>query len=1072
MNPTFPQQIQNNTNINPSNINQISLNQNTKEINIIKIEEQNKTFPTNIINHHISNSSNEQKNVQENKIITQSIIEPQRFTFSGNNDLNLNEVILDTNKRNESTYKQLIKKIASQLKIPVRPQTQGYFYFALQKGEYSLIIIRKISSQMKNHQIEFNNDIFRIYTQKYKRYKELIKRIAHLLKMSMKNRKYFENIVSKKDSNQLIQNNTTELKINASDNIVNSSKDVNIKINNTMEEPAVINKEIKINSKVDNESDLINKRKNQTQTQSQSLFQTNINKASFNYNNKNRYNSNISDKRINPPNPFLASKDKLSFADFGPNFMNTNLQNQNQYFLHKEEKTNTTTSNIESKPIIPQNIILNKNIKKIDVNINKQLKQPNNINQINQNQMNIKVNNNEINNDNKMDIIQEESKTTTNVKTTFINKEKEKTDKPNANMIENNMNENQNIINTISNTNTDVNSLNNINNVKYSIFSTTPINSRFANIKDVEMKNDTLDMNILSEQSEDIKTSKINSSILNSNSNNNNINNKTNSNANIELNKNTVSISNKENQNLIMNKNNENNLSLVNNFDSESKNNLSISSIKKEEDKSNTISIESKRSKRSIQIRLSPFKKNNDRIIEEERSIHSNRQSQNININNIQKLNCNTFTENVFENANDTDSFIQKDISTEADGSSFLKNFDSFLSKNNITIQSYIPMADNNKGQSYLKQNIFWEKYINYIYLNYSLNNVKLSLFSFIQIIEQYYLWCENINNGNLEEIKKLMIETISKIYNDYEIKQFCSMNRISDIAELFEKYKIFMKNNKSFKSDKEIEVKIDNKSPEECNCDLCKSEFACMKKITELNKTKIIGVNTESIFYNANEDKDKDKIEEEQIGHVRTNRKKKYPPENTSGRKRRTKFSESKIKESSGENHEYIAKGKEKSNNKSKSNSKSKRNSSNKKEKKYEKDVKIDTIFKKEEITKVKKEDSEKMKKEERIKVKREDSEDDDSERDKKITKSKKKEKNRRSSSSKKKETKYEIKKERKDSSSESEEKEAKNKKNKNKKKSKSKNKKEKKNKESDDDEEEMIQVKNNKKKRKYPKD
>ena len=784
MNPTFPQQIQNNANLNSSNTNQQTPNENIKEIKIIKIEEQNKTFPKNIINHQISNSSNEQKNILETKIITQSIAEPQRFTFSCNNDLNLNEVILDSNKRNESTYKQLIKKIASQLKIPVRPPTQGYFYFALQKGEYSLIIIRKISSQMRNHQIEFNNDIFRIYTQKYKRYKELIKRIAHLLKISMKNRTYFENIVSKKDSNQLIQNNTTELKVKISDNIVNSSKDVNIKINNTNGEPTVINKEIKMNSKVDNESNLINKRKNQTQTQSQSLFQTNINKASFNYNKKNRYNSNISDKRINPPNPFLASKDRLSFGDFGPNYTNTNLQNQNQYFLHKEEKITTTTSNIESKPIIPQNIILNKNIKKIDVNINKQSKQPNNINPINQNQVNIKVNNKEINDDNKMDIIQEETKTTINVNTNFINKEKEKTDKPNANMIDNNMKESQNIINTISNTNTDVNSLSNINNVKYSIFSTTPINSRFANIKEVEMKNDTLDMNILSEQSQDKKTSKINSSILNSNSNNNNINNNTN--ANIELNKNNVSISNKENQNLIVNKNNESDLSLVNNFDSESKNNLSISSIKKEEDKAKTISIESKRSKRSIQIRLSPFKKNNDRIIEEEKSIHSNRQSQNINIDNIQKLNCNTFTENVFENANDWDSFIKKDISTEVDGSSFLKNFDSFLSKNNIIIQSYIPMADNNIGQSYLKQNIFWEKYINYIYLNYSLNNAKLSLFSFIQIIEQYYLWCENINNGNLEEIKKLMIETISKIYSDYEIKQFCSMNRIYKFYIIF----------------------------------------------------------------------------------------------------------------------------------------------------------------------------------------------------------------------------------------------------------------------------------------------
>ncbi len=1034
MDPTIPKQIQNNLNMAQSNLNQPIQNQNIKEITITKIQEQKQTIPININNPQNINLTNDGNILKETKIITQEFFDPIRFTFNSNSNVNIKPS--NIKNRNTDSYKQLIKKIANQLKQKKRPQTQGYFYFALQKGEYPLLIIRKISSQMRNHQIEFNNEVFQMYTQKYKKYKELIKRIAHLLKISMKNKEYFQNLKSKTTNSQFIQNNNVNITANTANNNNILNKNINLNNNIDIQGPTFNSEEIPINSY----NNLFNQKKTKTQTN----VQTNYHKGSIGYNMKNKYYSNIiSDKRINPVNPFFASKERLSFNS-NNNLANNNLQNKNQYFLHKEEKTKTTSTN--NKPIISQNNLLNKNKKIIDVNLKKQH------NNIDQNKMNINMTAyDEIKNDNKMDIIQEGTKTN-NVNSMDYNKEKVNVSN-NSGINYNNNLETNNIINNISNINTDMNSLNN-NNTNNSIFSATPLNSRFAEINDLEMKNKALNLNILSGQ--DKKTNTINTSLLNTNSNqlNNNINNNNinnNININVERNKNTVSVSNSEERNIV-NKNNETNLSMTNNYNSDSVNNITLTSLKKEEDKTYSISIESKKSKgkRTLPIKLSPFKKNKQEIlIEEEKSSYSNRKSQNININNIQKLNCNTFTENELDNKNSNDSILyEKGISTDRDETEFLNKFNLFLSKNNISIENFIPMSNTNLGQNYLKIYEFWEKYINYIYLNYSLNNTKLSLFSFIHIIEQYYLWCENINKGNLEQFKKLIIDTITKIYSKLEIKQFCSMNKISNIEELFEKYKIFFKNNASFNSNKNIEIKLNNKIQEECNCDLCKSELACMKKITELNKNKIIGVNIESLFYIAKNDKYQNNEKEDKM-EVDRQTKKTYPPKTSSGRKKSssiTKFSESKIKKSSSEKYEYIPK--EKSRSKSKSKSKSKRKNNNQNEKKYEEDIKIDTIFKKEEI----------------VIEKKEDAENEDSEKDKKKkNKDKKKEKNKRNKSYK----------DKKESSSESEEKESKSKKNKKKPKSK-KRKKEKQysDSESEGSVEEDIKVKSNKKKRHYPKD
>ena len=1027
--PNLPNEIQK-IGINQPNLNQINPNQNIssiQKISITKIEGQKHTGDSNLNHINNINSTNSPIIIKETKIVSQTFNnskDPQRFSFSDNSNLDMDKFNLENQKNNG--YKLLIKKIASQLKKPIKTPTQGFFNFALQKGEYSLIIIRRISTQMRNHQIEFNNEVFRIYTQKYKKYRELIKRIAHLLKISMKNQKYFENFIHDQNTNsQNIGNNieqTTTIKN------INNNNNINIKQNYNEKQSSIKSEQMKIN----NNNNVFNQKKIKTQ----SIAQTNINKTRFSYKNNNSQHlglkTNESHKRINPTNPFFASKEKLSFNSLNSNLMKNSLQSQNQYFLN--DKENTIIYKNKSESPISLNNNDNKNPTIINISLSKQ---QNNINN-SQNQMKIKDNNTFF--INKKEII-EEIKPNLNLE--VINKEKissaihqidEKKEIPN-NFIESN-----NIISSIDKH--EQSSLTNFNDFNNKIITNNTITNRFEdNSNGIDMKNNEQNINIISNQNQ--KTNIINTSILNPNSIQQNSNN---TNINIES----------KNERINMN-----NMSLNNNYDRDSNNNVIFSTLNKDDSKDKIISIESKRSKgKEIKIKLSPFKKK-ELSIENEKNIHSSFDSQNININNIQKLNCNTFAQSENNNLIGNDSIIyQKEISTSVDEISFLKKFDFFLSKNNISIQNFIPMAFNENGQQYLKQNAFWEKYINYIYINYSMNNIKLSLFSFVHIIEQYFLWCENLTSKIVEEFITLIIDIINKIYNRDEIKQFCSMNKINNFEELFEKYKIFISNkNGSSKYDKEVEIKISNEMKNECNCELCKSELACMKKLIELNKNKIIKVNIENLFYNGIDNKMeyKKKDDEKEMEYKKT--KKTYPPkksrDSSAKKKVSEKLNESKKKKSSGEKNEYFVEEKEKSKNKKRNSSmsKNKRESLKKKEKQFEEDIKIDSYFKKDITGEEKKSDLEE--------------EISDKDNRKKI-KNKKKEKGKKNKS---------YKEEKKDSNDQSEEEgeeeETKNKKNKKKQKSKSKiKKKDKKHIDNESDNDENNKVKVNRKKRKYPKD
>ena len=311
-------------------------------------------------------------------------------TINLNNIKNINNKnqIINFNNRN-SRYKELVKKIALQLKTRTKTPTQGFFHFAFLKGEYSYIIIKKISKQIINHQIEFNNNIFRIYIKKYYKYKELIKRIAHLLKLGANKRKQIINNI-KNEKTILIQNNlktniinngslsngnkekesnlNLDNKNNIKNNIDNKNKNsIKPKINDKSKDKKKeyknenkekrsiiksgdIDKKVKIKSEKSSHihNNIFNQQKTKTQAnKSNNIFMNNHNFI------KNSYNRNyISDKRINPINPFIASKEKI-----------LNLKKHNNFSKNRNKTNNNIpNNNNQNSKIINVNIKSNHNI--------------------------------------------------------------------------------------------------------------------------------------------------------------------------------------------------------------------------------------------------------------------------------------------------------------------------------------------------------------------------------------------------------------------------------------------------------------------------------------------------------------------------------------------------------------------------------------------------------------------------------------------------------------------------------------------------------------------------------------
>ena len=929
----------------------------------ISYDPQNNSFNKNALEFSFNQSNPEQ---QMNQSLPNAIIEPELIISSKNNIKN------DENYQNK--YKLLIKRIAMQLKKKVREPTQGFFHFALQKGDYPLIIIRKIETQIINHNIEFSNDIFRIYIQKYKKYRELIKRIAHLLKISMKNSRFWENKryintaqtniqitkinpnndsktesiqvkISKKDSNV-----NGGVNMNSNNNNLDGNGDINTKINNINISDISISKKTnfqknkktmnntiknvqndKRKNSIDNthnansSNNIFNQKKIKSHSSKPNNFKNSLNYHSNFSQTQNSNNVNASHKMGNFINPFKITKDhkKLNFSK--------KIENK-PVFNSKTTKEKVKLPNMKTAEVTSINSVINKNEKIINVNVSKKITKNNNSN----NNTDIQMMDIEMQNDdaNKMDIIKEENTTiqyNSNLSKNMNDKNMNNFSNGNMDSINNNNvgitlnmvgSESEPIMiysddsekkNEFNKINSDIipdkkveifgekNSIiQTSNNVTYNMNTIQNFNINNSNNNILNNNNNVSQDNFLNNNSTGIFGQNLNSGndindINNININNNNnlsseyINIHTNSNINATSNINNINSFNSNNNfnninNIVEKKTNNINIDLTKpNYEGvNNKNIINISPIKRSinvqdntnninqgitNDNSNPVKIDNKNKKRisinyaknagkKIEIKISSFKKRQESEEKDKISIKSKDINKEINKDNIEPEGNDINISN-----QDIDSIMEQkwEINTNEEKASLAKKFNLFLSKNNIMVQFNIPTSLDENGKNILRKNTFWEKYIQYIYINYLVNNVKFSLFSFIQIIEQYFIWCEDIN---AEEIKKLIIQTIDKIYDQKEIGQFLSMNKIDNFEELFKKYQIFMnienKNTSNihgnYKFGKEVEIKIDNQ--EKCNCELCKSELACMKKMSEVNKNLITGVKIEDIFYSGKDKK------------------------------------------------------------------------------------------------------------------------------------------------------------------------------------------------------------------------
>ena len=786
----------------------LNFNQNISpmsRVSILKTEEQKEIVRTNIFepnnvlpaftvvtevikrksNIHLDSKPNSSNKIDINFSFNKPLAENNLKNNIQNKTVNINIVNSKVKIKNQEGYKLLIKRIASQLKAKIRPPTHGFFFFAMQKGTYPLMIIKKFEDKIINHSIDLNSDFFQVYSDKYLRYRELVKRIAHLLKHNMK-KMFWENdryknqsiqvkvtnistthVENEKSTNDIIKNKSISgqstidakknVNVNVNKNIIQNKKATNAKINN-----AQVNNTVGTNS-MNNQ----NQKKNKTHTLKTTI--ANVNNKSINTH-QGINQSNIGNHKFTPViNPFNAAKSQ------------TQAQVQKKLnFAKKVEPINKSTlfNNNNNRSLRNKNVNNNKNevahSSSSETNKSNKIKFPkftNNVKHPNP-PKDMPIKNSTVDNMNKEE---------TNISNSTVNQEKTQ------------------FITIISkrkvNTNNEVNNEQKLPNIIE------------ANNNDIEMADEA---NINEVKQETIID---------------NVNQppKTNVNMKIIPHRNTITTNVNTN---------------ITNIEEPLNNKVSNNTaIRQNEVKK--ITFDSVKSPgRKLTIKLSTFRKAEDII---NSNIEANKAKPPAIPLPQEKIDICTIIIPC-DNSKVTDEHI-----------SFINKFNVLMSSNGILLEYNIPMTNTEEGRYYLKKNEFWTKFVHYLCTKYLIDKKnKISMFSFIYLIEQYFLWCEIQDIETANKFKALLIETMNKFFNEQEIKQFLSMNKMNNLEELFKKYELFMKYGKrnNYISNKEIEIKIDN--GEECNCELCQSEKACVNKISEINKKSNIDVNVESIQIQA----------------------------------------------------------------------------------------------------------------------------------------------------------------------------------------------------------------------------
>ena len=190
----------------------------------------------------------------------------------------------------------------------------------------------------------------------------------------------------------------------------------------------------------------------------------------------------------------------------------------------------------------------------------------------------------------------------------------------------------------------------------------------------------------------------------------------------------------------------------------------------------------------------------------------------------------------------------------------FINDFKNFLDKVNITIVNNFPVSLNEKNKEYFYQNTFWFLILNYIFNH----NSNISIYTILSLLEQYFIWCKDITQENFLQMKDLIKNYISKNFTNEKLNQFLFMNKLKSLDDIFSKFEPHFNNNMKIVNYQEIKIEDLNfgiNSKSKCDCDLCKNDEACLKKVMDINKEKIKIIKGQNLDFIGNKDTNKPEI-------------------------------------------------------------------------------------------------------------------------------------------------------------------------------------------------------------------
>ena len=239
--------------------------------------------------------------------------------------------------------------------------------------------------------------------------------------------------------------------------------------------------------------------------------------------------------------------------------------------------------------------------------------------------------------------------------------------------------------------------------------------------------------------------------------------------------------------------------------------------------------------KRSVNINLSLFKKENNNKDNKLKLFQNNTYKKESNIINY----MNNINGDIDQDLNTSQDLNVSLSNFEVSKSNFIHDFHNFLNKVNIQIVNNFPVSLSEKNKHYFQQSNFWILIMNYLFFQ----NNNISLYTITSLLEQYIIWCNDINIENFTILKDRIKEYINSNYSSEKISQFLFMNKLKNIEEIFDKYEINIKNknkNINYKEMKIDNLNLSNNEELKCNCKLCRDDEACIKKVMEINNKRI----------------------------------------------------------------------------------------------------------------------------------------------------------------------------------------------------------------------------------------